>query len=70
MWYDPLFDVIPFLNSLMYLMQGLIILTVMHILNDIALEQDEQFDEQVDTLIQNNKLLDGSSELPFDQTIE
>ena len=51
-------------------MQGMIILTVMHILNDIALEQDEQFDEQVDTLIQNNKLLDGSSELPFDQTIE
>ena len=69
-WYDSIYYISPYFDGIMYLLQGCLILTVMHVLNDIALEQDETFEEPMDTLIQNNKLLDGSQELPFDQTID
>lgn len=71
-WYDSLYNVTPFLRASMYLVQALLLLSVMRVLNNIAHEAEAAaFTEPVDTMIQNADLLEpGHDDLPFDTTID
>ena len=42
----------------------------MHILNNIGCEEPEHYEEPVDTMIQNDQMLEHSQDMPFDQSID